>query len=80
MLQLPDVICDIIYDICSFAAADPAPAQRPDANDGGHERDADLDREMDADEERDYADQDPRTLGSSFRYPPSATWSGRQES
>ena len=53
------MIYDIIYDICSFAVADPAPAQRPDANDGGHERDADLDREMDADEERDYADQDP---------------------
>ena len=44
---------DIIYDICSFAAADPAPAQRAD------DRDADLDRPMDADEVRDYADQDP---------------------
>ena len=43
----------IIYDICSFAAADPAPAQRAD------DRDADLHRPMDADEERDYADQDP---------------------
>ena len=42
-----------------FAAAAPAPAQRADANDGGNERDADLDRAMDADEERDYADQDP---------------------
>jgi hypothetical protein len=58
-----DIWYDIIlvYDICSFAAADPAPAQRADANDGGHERDADFDRPMDADEpeERDYADQDP---------------------
>ncbi len=50
---------DIIDDICSFAAADPAQAQRADANDGEHERDADMDRPMDADEERDYADQDP---------------------
>jgi hypothetical protein len=35
-------------------------AQRADANDGGHERDADLDQPMDANdsEERDYADQD----------------------
>ena len=49
-----------MYDICSFAAADPAPAQRADANDCGHEHDADLDRPMDADEERDYAaDQEP---------------------
>ncbi len=53
-----DIWYDIIYDICSFAAADPAPAQRADANDGGHERDADLGRPMDANEERDYADQD----------------------
>ena len=48
-----DICYDIIYDICSFAAADPAPAQRAD------DRDADLDRPMDADEVRDYADQDP---------------------
>ena len=53
------VYYDIIYDICSFAAVAPAPEQRADANDGEHERDADLDRPMDADEERDYADQDP---------------------
>ncbi len=40
-----DIRYDTIYDICSFAAADPAPAQRADANDGGrHERDADFDR------------------------------------
>ena len=47
----------------SLAAAIPAPgqAQRADANDGGHEHDADLarDRPMDSDEERDYADQTP---------------------
>ena len=53
----------ISYMTCcgSLAAANPAPgpAQRADANDGGYERDADLDRAMDADEERDYADQDP---------------------
>ncbi len=55
---LYDMWYDIIYDVCSFAAADPAQAQRADANDGGHERDADLDLPMDADEERDYADQD----------------------
>ena len=48
-----DICYDIIYDICSFAAADPAPAQRAD------DRDADLDRPMDADDARDYADQDP---------------------
>ena len=48
------MICyDIIYDICSFAAADPAPAQRAD------DSDADLDGPMDADEARDFADQDP---------------------
>jgi hypothetical protein len=39
-LFIYDICYDIIYDICSFAAADPAPAQRADANDGGHERDA----------------------------------------
>jgi len=44
---------DIIYDICSFAVADPAPAQRAD------DSDADLDGPMDADEARDFADQDP---------------------
>ena len=44
---------------CSRAAANPAPAQRANAHDGGHERDADLERPMDFDEERDYADQDP---------------------
>ena len=43
----------------SLAAANPAPgqAQRADANDGRHEHDADLDRPMDSDEERDYADK-----------------------
>ena len=41
---------------CSLAAA-----ERADANDGGHERDADLDRPMDSDEERDFADQGPLT-------------------
>ena len=40
VMFLYDMIYDIIYNICSFAATDPAPAQRPDANDGGHERDA----------------------------------------
>ena len=50
-----------MYDICPFAAADPALAQRPDANDGGHDRSADWGRQMDADEERDYADQDPHS-------------------
>ena len=44
---------DIIYDICSFAAADPAPAQRAE------DSDADLDGPMDDDEARDFADQDP---------------------
>ncbi len=52
----------ISYTTCcgSLTAANPAPgpAQRADANDGGHhEHDADLDRPMDSDEERDYADQ-----------------------
>ena len=41
---------------CSRAAADHEPAQRANAHDGGHERDADLERPMDFDEERDYAD------------------------
>jgi hypothetical protein len=52
-------IIDFIYDLLlSFAAADPSPAQRADANDGGHERDTDLDRPMDSDEdsEREFAD------------------------
>ncbi len=41
---------------CSLAAtADPNP------NAGGHERDADLDRPMDFDNERDFADQGPLT-------------------
>jgi len=46
---------------CSRAAAYPqaAPAQRANAHDGGHERDADLERPMDFDEERDYAGQGP---------------------
>jgi hypothetical protein len=44
-----------------LAAADPAPAQRADANDSGQERDADLDREMDFEDQRDFADQDPLT-------------------
>jgi hypothetical protein len=43
---------------CSFAAVDSAPAQCANANVGGHERDADLDRPMGSDEERDFADQD----------------------
>ncbi len=129
----------ISYMTCcgSLAAANPAPgpAQRADANDGGHEHDADLDLPMDSDEERHsvYADQNifsnqpawmffqisqkscvqtmgsrrgqcgstirianpirlsagclqnlprgsARTMGRSFRYTPSATWSGRQGS
>jgi hypothetical protein len=46
---------------CSFAAAGPAPAQRADTDDhdGGYQRDANLDRPTNSDEERDYADQDP---------------------
>ncbi len=44
---------------CSRAAADPAPAQRANAHNGGHECDADLERLWIFDEERDYADQDP---------------------
>jgi hypothetical protein len=44
---------------CSFEAVDSAPAQRADANVGGHERDADLDQPMGSDEERDFADQEP---------------------
>ncbi len=48
-----DICYDIIYDICSFAAPDSAQAHRAD------DRDADLDRPMDADEVCDYADQDP---------------------
>ena len=43
----------ISYMISVGSPADPAPAQRAD------DRDADLDRPMDSDEERDYADQDP---------------------
>jgi hypothetical protein len=39
----------------SLAAANsaPGPAQRVDANDGGHQHDADLNRPMDSDEEQD---------------------------
>jgi hypothetical protein len=36
------LISYMIY-CCFLAAADPSPAQLADANDGGHERDADLD-------------------------------------
>ncbi len=43
----------------SSEAVDSAPAQRADANVGGHDCDADLDQPMDSDEERDFADQDP---------------------
>ncbi len=42
---------------CSLAAADIPPAQSADAIDGGH----DADREIDSDEERDFADQGPLT-------------------
>ncbi len=44
-----------------FAAIHSAPAQRlmQTLVDNGHEHDADLDRPMDSDEERDFADQDP---------------------
>ena len=46
---------------CSLAASDHAPAQRADPIAGGHAHDADLDRPMDVDEERDFADQGPLT-------------------
>ncbi len=54
MISFFYVISYMIF-CCCLAAADPTPAQRADANDGGHERDADLDRSMDSDEDRDYA-------------------------
>ncbi len=51
----------ISYLTCcgSLAAANPAPwpAQCADANNDGREHDADVDRPMDSDEERDYADR-----------------------
>ena len=48
---------------CSLAAA-----ERADANDGGHERDADLDRPMDSDEERDFASYDMISYTISLLY------------
>ncbi len=47
-------IYDIIYDICSFAGADIPPAQRVDAIDDGERN---PDRDMDYDEERDFAER-----------------------
>jgi len=53
-MPIPHGIC-----CCSLAAADIPPAQHADSDaiDGGH----DADREMDSDEERDFADQGPLT-------------------
>ena len=48
----PHSICS-----CSLAATDIPPAHSAHAIDGGH----DADREMDSDEERDFADQGPLT-------------------
>jgi hypothetical protein len=55
------IVFFMIHDIISYVRLQLLilPRHSADANDSGHERDADLDRPMDADEERDYADQDP---------------------
>ena len=57
------VLFMILYMIycCYIAASDHVPAQRADPNAGGHQCDADLDRPMDFDDERDFADLGPLT-------------------
>ena len=51
-----DIIPYIIYDICSFAGADNPKAPLIDAIDDGKRNPG---RDMDFDEERDFADQGP---------------------
>jgi hypothetical protein len=54
--MIPYITLHFAYFLCP-AAADPRPAQRADETDDDHEQN----RPMDFDEERDYADQGPRT-------------------